>query len=370
MPKNQEAPPAAGGDAEGSAPVPGAGPALAGLQLLRARCRAAREALCAQLRAPMATPALADLPRRRFLVTGIGVSEGPARCLAALLRRGGRCAAFLPLSAFAGGIPEGPFDTLVLFSQGLSPNARLALSRRGAFRDTLLVTGEGAPPPAAAPLLAALEREGAYVHRHPPALEDGVLLRVIGPALSTLAALRLAAALCPESTAALPLSEAAAVLAEPPPEAPISGADLEGPLAFVSCGDYGELCHGLRWKLLEGLWIREPQQLDVLQVAHGPFQQFFDGPITLIGLERPGAGEEPLWARLAQVLEPARHRLVPLRARLGGPLALLDHDAQCNALLLRALAERPRDLGRWPGQGRDGPLYNFCGAAPAQEDGP
>src|SRR5262245_29386083 len=90
-------------------------PALAGLQLLGERCRAGREALRAALLAPFAPPALAEPERRRFLVTGIGVSEGPARCLAALLTRAGRCAAFSPLSAFAAGPPPGPFDTLVLF---------------------------------------------------------------------------------------------------------------------------------------------------------------------------------------------------------------------------------------------------------------
>ena len=103
------------------------GPLLS-LRLLTERCAAASAALACELGRPFVPPPLSDPAGRRYLVTGIGVSEGPARCLVSLLARGGRCAVFLPLSAFAEGPPPGAWDTLVLFSQGLSPNAQIALS--------------------------------------------------------------------------------------------------------------------------------------------------------------------------------------------------------------------------------------------------
>lgn len=334
------------------------------MALVESRCAAARRHLAEALARPFDPPRLEEPARRRYLTTGVGLSEGPARVLAALLQGAGLCAAFRPLSSFAVQPPPGAWDTLVVFSQGLSPGACMALRRRRAFRDTLLVTGLGP-----APLADELEREGAWVHRHAPAEEEGILLRIIGPALASLCALRLADHLGRLASApGLPdLGGPAAEALETAPAraAAVAGDDLperlEGPLALVTCGDYGALCHGLRWKLLEGLWLREPHHWDVLQVAHGPFQQFVPGPMTLVALERPEPGEAALLDRLAQVLEPPRHRLVRLRSALRGPAALLDHDAQLNAVLQSALRARVRDLSRWPGQGRDAPLYRFTG---------
>ena len=51
--------------------------------------------------------------------------------------------------------------------------------------------------------------------------------------------------------------------------------------------------------------------------------------------------------------------MLALPSRLPGPLALLEHDATMNALLGRALERHPRDLGSWPGKGKDVALYEL-----------
>ena len=68
--------------------------------------------------------------RSRYVVTGGGLSEGPARVLVALLRGAGRDARFVPQSAFVDWTePPDEQCALVLFSQGLAPNARLRRHR-------------------------------------------------------------------------------------------------------------------------------------------------------------------------------------------------------------------------------------------------
>jgi hypothetical protein len=133
-------------------------------------------------------------------------------------------------------------------------------------------------------------------------------------------------------------------------------------VAFVTSGGYGELCLGLRWKLLEGAGVAEPAAWDLLQVAHGPLQQTFARPLLLCALLR---GEDPieraLLRRLRAVLPP-HHLVLPLEARLRGPLALLEHDVQCNELLRAVRCDRSWDLLDWPGRHCDGPLYALSDA--------
>lgn len=341
------------------------------LELLASRCRGVASVLAATAATPLPDLPWARAAGLRWLVTGIGASEGPARFLVHLLRAEfGLLARFAPLSSFLPERDAPPADALIIFSQGLSPNARLALERAGAYERALLVTGlepdAGAPPASPARTLADYQTRGVVVWCHLPPAEDGLLLRVQGPAAATLAAYRLAERLAPEGArrrggpAALDraLAAAAAITTTP---APWGDGTLEpgSPLAFVSAGeDEAALAWGLRWKFLEGLGVHVPPCWDALQIAHGPLQQFFPGPITLLALETPGPSAG-LFDRLASLLEPPRHRLIRLPSPVAGPLAFFSFDALCNELLLRSLAPCPRDLSEWPARGRDGALYEL-----------
>jgi creatinine amidohydrolase len=135
---------------------------------------------------------------------------------------------------------------------------------------------------------------------------------------------------------------------------------LEEQLALLVTGTHGELVHNLRYKVLEGMLLPEPPVWDLLQMAHGPFQQVYDRRATFLALTRPDAAhEEPLLARFERMLEPARHRLIRLPATLPGPLAVFEHEALLNELLLRYVAALRIDQTRWPGRGRDAPLYEL-----------
>jgi creatinine amidohydrolase len=230
-------------------------------------------------------------------------------------------------------------------------------------------------PDAAAPVAdvrraaAEAQRDGVRLVILPPLEEGGLLLRVIGPAVHCFAAAlwvdRLAARAGLAPTAYSPALARVAESYLPANvvrrlgDATLIDRDALPPIALVAGGRYAEYVFGLRWKLLEGLHVPDPPVWDLLQVAHGPFQQLFDERMTLLVLERADAPHEtPLIDRLAQLLVPERHRLIRLAATLPGACAWFEHDAQLDALVVDAIGRRGIDLADWPGKGHDGPLYD------------
>jgi hypothetical protein len=80
---------------------------------------------------------------------------------------------------------------------------------------------------------------------------------------------------------------------------------------------------------------------------------------VLCALER--RSDADLVARLERLLVDGRHRLLRARASLPSPWCFFEHDAFVNALALELLGDRDLELSSWPGQGADGPLYDFDG---------
>lgn len=324
-----------------------------GVELLAARVAALPDALAATRAFPL--PDLGALrAARRIVTTGVGGSEGPARVLAALLReRAGACASFAPLSRLA--CADAPLDdaALVVFSQGLSPNARIALGRND-LRAVALVT---AMDPAA--LDAAAVRRDALVVRHAPTREDRLLVRVLGPAAATLAAMRVADALRGEDdpTAARVEGAVRAALADETP-----ALDPALPVALVGCDQGLELLHGQRWKWLESLRRSDASVWDALGFAHGPLQLTAERPTNLALFCRETPREQRLFARLESLLQGDGHRVLRLRATLPGAWSFFEHDARWSAAVLATLRAHPRELLRWPAQGRDGALYGLDAA--------
>ncbi len=346
------------------------------LELLRERVASVPAALQIACDAPL--PELDDLAAAdRYVVTGGGLSEGPARVLVALLQRAGGQARFVAQSAFVRERARDPHAGLILFSQGLAPNARLplgfGLDERGAseprFAATLLVTAvRPAPRPGVASIAQRLLDAGQRVWTLPPASEDRLLLRVVGPAVALVAAIRLADALVGspaggrvlDGDGRAALEAIAGTAARRIDEA---GLDLFGqtrsPVALVAGEALHELTMPLRWKLLEGLRVPDPPVWDPLQVVHGPLQAFYDDPLTLVALRLRDDGLDEVYARLRRVLRADRHRLLELHASSPSPVALIELDAALDACLLRTLARHPLALDDWPSRGLDGPIYDL-----------
>lgn len=354
----------------------------AGLVQLRERTLAIPEAIRAF---DPASAALFDPthPPRAVVATGAGSSLEHARLLTSLLIDAGVAARAVPPSALLG--PPGARargEQLVVFSQGLSPNGRAPLAHAGAWERSMLVTSEDpvAGDAARGEALAGFARAGGEVLRLPVAREAGLLLRVIGPALGALAAIYLsqsaarAAGLEPREptlgrdTLATAVTDAAArgrAL-----RATIPGDPLAGSLAFLGGAAATRGAGALARKLLEGLLVPLPPVWDLLDFAHGGFQQLFPEHATLLALVGPdAAAEDALLARAEAMLDPTRHRVLRLGARLPGSFVLLEHEALLNELLVAAIAARGIDPSDWPARDRDAPLYALT-APPAHDTAP
>jgi len=294
------------------------------------------------------------------VVTGIGGSEGPARLFAAAATTPTSTARFVPLSSFVSARPRA--ERLVVLSQGLSPNARLALRRSDDFAETIVV---GAVDPDIATssstnttasdierreLARALRDRGVVLVTHGPPAESGMLVRLVGPTVASSVALRLAAAL-----GGTPFDAERAAYAYEAARSTVDPIALDAPLVLVAAGALTESLFGLRWKWLETFGT-DPHVFDVLACAHGPLQALYERPATWLVFESPSS--EPLVERLARVLPP-RHTLRRLRVSDDPSIAFFEATALLDAHLLATLAARPRDLRRWPGRGADGPLYDL-----------
>lgn len=307
--------------------------------------------------APPARPPLEGLVR--WVVTGVGASEGPARLFAAeLAELEGIAVRFVPVSAFHGShAPAG--DALVVVTQGFSPNAQLPLAHRARYRATIVATSLD---PDADARCQGLLGAGVSFLRYGPLEEGDGLLRIVGPTLATRLLLWLA-------------DEIRAFHGEPPPpwtaELPriatamrsaslVGGIDpawLAAPASIVTAGADGERAFGLATKLVESLVSPEVAISDLCGIVHGPLQSFYDRRRLLLVLEST-AEARALRERLEQVVVPERHHVRVFSATLPGPLAYFEYAAAFDAVIVSALRARPRDLTRWPGQGRDGAIYD------------
>lgn len=326
-----------------------------------ARCKqpsvAELEDRIARIPAELDRAAGVALPRaqnaRRIVTTGIGASEGPARLCAHALVEGGIAARFVPLASFA--VETIDADLLVAFSQNLSPNARLAFEPRHRFDARWLVTSVGMEKGSSSrePVLEALVARGVVPVVVPPASEDGMLVRVIGPAVAALIALRIAQAFDAPSLRAVDLTLASSVY-----RAPCAPCGLgQGEVALIGAGVSLEALHGHRWKVLETLLGADPSVWDILQTAHGPLQSFYERTISLLVFATPHATD--LVDRLAATLAPERHRVVRILCTRDDALAYFEHLAALDACLVDTLRAAPRDLFHWPAEGVDAPLYSL-----------
>jgi creatinine amidohydrolase len=314
-------------------------------------------------------------PVRSFVTTGVGSSAAAAKLLAHVLSAElGLPARFAHAGAFVAQPIACETDVLIVFSTGLSPNARLALCDPRAWRSVIVVSAVAAGEPGVdADKLAALHAvrdAGGLSIQIPGGTEYGTLLRVAAPLASYVIALRLAAAI--GQAAGRPASRLAAeticarMQAAAAAGRALIGRDdvFGGRVAFLASGGYGDLADNLALKIQEGLFLPTPPLWDLIGFAHGPFQEICEQKLTLLMLQRQAAPlEHDLLARLRSMLDSRCHRLLMLPAELPGPLALFEHEALLNELVLQAIEARKIDQGDWPGHERDRPLYEVSQAA-------
>jgi len=220
------------------------------------------------------------------VLTGIGTSEAVTRSLEPWFRHELRIRVTqLPLSAFIDDDVRTQGQTLVLLSQELSPNATLALTRVREFDQVLLVTSL----PASDPKLEAFCAAGGLVWTLPPREERNLLVRVEGPMAAAFALARLGL-----ESVGREVPAGLRALPEAVEQATAKGfaVALEWPLELkrvplVATGWYAHCLELLAWTWMEAWWTEAPPAFDVLQLAHGPWQQRFHESGPWLGFTRP-----------------------------------------------------------------------------------
>src|SRR5262249_55409427 len=140
----------------------------------------------------------------QIVTTGVGSSAAHARLLASALTELGAPARFASLGALLAPPTRGARESvLIVFSQGLSPNARVALAHPAEWRSVCLVTSASLPHARGSDApdirerreaLSKLRAGGVRVVTHAGGEEYGTLLRVVGPMIGYAAVLRIACA--------------------------------------------------------------------------------------------------------------------------------------------------------------------------------
>lgn len=315
----------------------------------------------------------ATLASTHFIITGTGSSEAHARYLTMLLNLyTPRAAAYLPLSGFTA-LQQPAFagKTLVVFSQGVSPNAQLALRRRSGFAHTVLFTATTPATALAAgkkdraELLQQLLDEGSELIEFPLAEEYTTLIRFVGPMAGYLACLQFTAQLA-GCRFKIPLASDILHQLDAQPPAEMLEAMLNTPTRFaagfslVTAAPISEFAQNLACKFMEGVFWPCPPISDFLQFAHGPFQQTTAHPHPIVILQ----GDAPVEAELVN-RSLAMLRAVGLEAwviHIDAPplISIFGFEAALNRLILSLMKQFGTDQINWPGKGRDDQLYGFC----------
>jgi creatinine amidohydrolase len=315
----------------------------------------------------------ATVSSERFVITGTGSSEAHARYLEMLLNLyANRSASYLPLSGFTDEHrPAFNGKTLIVFSQGVSPNAQIALRKRRDFSHTILFsatnpeTARKAGKTDRATLLEQLLDEGGELVEFPLAEEYTTLIRFVGPMAGYLACLQFASQLggcrfkTPPPESILPLLEAT------PPEDLVS-AMLYTPERFtngfnlVTAAPISDFSQNLACKFMEGLFWPCPPISDFLQFAHGPFQQTTAHPHPVIILQGNSNWEAELVARSVQMLKQVGLQAYVVHVDAPALTSIFGFEAALNRLIFRVMQARGVDQVNWPGKGRDDLLYGFC----------
>jgi len=315
----------------------------------------------------------ATLNSQRFIVTGTGSSEAHARYLATLLNlHTDRAAAYLPLSGFVDA-PASNFTgkTLVVFSQGVSPNAQIALQRGRDFAHIVLFTAttpaaaEAAGKPDRARLLQRLIDDGGALIEFPLAEEYTTLIRFVGPMAGYLACLQFAGQF-PCSRSPLPHSEALLPLLAAQAPTDLRDAMRNLPSAFsggfnlITAAPISDYSQNLACKFLEGLFWTCPSISDFLQFAHGPFQQMTAHPKPALILQGDGKGEAEMVARSVNMLQGVGASAYVLKIDAPPLFSIFGFEAALNDAVFTAMRHLRVDQVNWPGKGRDDLLYGFC----------
>lgn len=344
-----------------------------GNDVVAQRTSAAPEWVTRMLTRPIAAAPSRSGRLSRVVATGIGSSEAQARYFVWLLNTFTEVpAGFVPLAEFMEPLRPVTGSTLVVFSQGLSANAAFALLQAERFAHTVVFTAateEGqrsAGRPERADLLAWLRSLGAEIVPFPVEDEYTVLIRLIGPVCGLVAAHQFVESL-PGSRLG-PLANAAGQIhgwANGAAAAELRGALMADPLAWATGGlvllpaPLSEFSQNVACKFVEGLFWAAPAMVELMQFAHGPFQQLARAPRPVCLVEGARAADRQLARAAAAMLASIGIRPVMLPLACPTAQAPIALELILNPIFHDLIVHFAVNQVDWPGKGLDGPIYQL-----------
>ena len=353
-------------------------PESQGKELIAERVSVAPELVAAMLARPFPARCQDDLRIRRVVATGIGSSEAQARYFVWLLNTFTDVpACFVPLAEFMEPFQPVAGCTLAVFSQGLSANAAFALRQADRFAHTVGFTAatekgqRSVGRPERADLLAWLRSQGAEIVPFPVEDEYTVLIRLIGPVCGLVAAHQFVESL--PGSRLEPLADVGGQIQEWANGA--AAAELRAALradspAWATGGlvllpaPLSEFSQNVACKFVEGLFWAAPAMVELMQFAHGPFQQLARAPRPVCLVEGARAADRQLARGAAIMLESIGIRPVVLPLSCPAAHAPIALELILNPIFRDLIVHFGVNQVEWPGKGLDGPIYQLSSRVP------
>lgn len=304
---------------------------------------------------------------RPFAVTGIGSSEAHGKYLVSLWNQWvAPQATFIPLTQIHQASSRLTLPPLLLISQGLSSNTFGVLDRLD--HENVAVMTAISPETDHSEKsrhMARLKAKSAPIIPFFPDDEYQTLIRIAGPYVGYLACLNVVDQLSPSFKLNLQrdLQVVSSLDAYAPPDALVDVLLKHKSLCLVGSYPLLDYSQNLVYKVIEGLFFRPPYVQDVLQMAHGPFQNLAyqrekEGVVTGVIAFVSDSEHMPYYQALQNMLgDDYPLWLIPLQSR--PECQILEAELYMNGLLKALIPKLGIDQVSWPGKDRQHMVYSL-----------
>lgn len=292
-----------------------------------------------------------------LIVTGIGSSKAHARFFVDLINRYTPShASFLPLINFyKDNFANNKNTTLVVFSQALSPNAQLAMSKRNTFQHLILFTG---CIDSSNELIQKLNQEKQTIIHYPVPEEKKLLIRILGPLCCYLSVIQFINHNwhnpIPECNHNVLLSAINKKAINPD----FFLTHAKQGIIFLMGSPTSEYSQNLAYKFLEGLFLTTPTITDYLSLVHGTFQQLINNPKLILNFQH-ASGDKTLSLKANTIIEQTTSKILEISSDLPPPWDIFEYEMILNHLVLAGLKKWKIDQITWPGKGLDIEIYKI-----------
>jgi len=305
-----------------------------------------------------------------WVITGVGSSEAHGKFLTYLINtHTNYTAEFWVLSQF---IEQPKIDKgagLIVFSQGLSSNAQLALKKKDTFSQCVLFSAVShtTENKEKRTLLLKLGEEGVQHVQCTPDNEYTLLIRVAGPLTGYLTCLQWVTQTLEGTMPEQPQSLFETLAAARKVGRELANKELLTQInkgsVILTQGPTSLFSQNLGYKLTEGLFTQQPQLCDILSFSHGPFQALCNQLTHAFVLLGSSSHERLLEKKAIPLLEHCTSSYYSYQSQLPAPWTIFEYEMFFNGLIEGLLPLSSADQINWPGKGEDGSLYDLSDLA-------